>query len=369
MTSASRLGSCMAAVMAAICLLQPREAVAEPYIAVETGLKCASCHTNPTGGGKRNLFGMTYARTNIAERRILSDDDAMGWNSEINRWLGIGGDYRGGYTSVDTPGRADQSDWATRKATAYLEIRPIPGLVTIYADEQVKPGNSIDRETWLLLTPAEGRYTIKAGQFFLPFGLRLQDDSSFVRQRSGINFDTPDDGVEFGVELSKWSAQAAFSNGTAGAGSAPGKDQTSLSAAYILPRWRVGTSLNFIDDPLGDRQMQAIFAGLRTGPVSWLAEIDFISDDLPGGGSNDVLASLFEANWRFRRAHNLKATYEHLDPSDRFGNDEQDRFSIVWEYSPIQLLQTRAGLRSYDGVTGFPTTNRDELFLEAHVYF
>ena len=342
---------------------------AEPYLAVESGLKCVSCHTNPTGGGKRNVFGMAYARATLAERLLFQDEDTVGWGSEINSWLGVGGDYRGGYSDVDLPGPEDVSDWSTTKGTAYLEIRPVPGLLTLYVDEQLAPGGSLNRESYLLLTPQDGRFTVKAGQFFLPFGLRLQDDATFVRQSSGINFDTPDEGIEFGLELPKWSAQVAFSDGTAGSGSAPGKDQTSFSVAYVLPRWRLGTSININEDPLGDREMFALFAGLRTGPVSWLAEIDLISDDLPQGGSRDTYATLIEGNWRFRKAHNLKASYEFLDPSDLASEDEQERYRIVWEYSPFQLFQARVGFTSYNGVPGIPTTNRQEFFVEAHVYF
>jgi hypothetical protein len=342
---------------------------AEPYLAVETGLKCASCHTNPTGGGKRNVFGMTYARTSIAEVQLFQTEETQGWNSEINRWLGVGADYRGGYRSVDVPGFADASDWKTSKAAAYLEIRPIPGLLTLYADEQVAPGGSLNREAWVLLTPAEGKYTIKAGQMFLPFGLRLQDDATFVRQRSGINFDTPDEGVEFGLELPKWSAQVAFSDGTAGAGSQPGKDQTSLSVAHVTSRWRVGTSINLSDDPLGDREMLGVFAGFRTGPISWLAEIDQISDDLPGGGSRDIDATLLEGNWRIRKSQNLKVSYEFLDPDSLSGDDEQERYRVVWEFSPFQLFQARVGYTVYNGVPALPTTNRKEFFLESHIFF
>lgn len=357
------------AVCAIVLFAAADGARAEPYLAVESGLKCAICHVNPSGGGKRTLFGMTYARTQIAARNILVDDDPQPWNSEINRWLGIGGDYRGGYTSSDVPGQPDNSDWSTEKATLQLEVRAIPGLLTFYGDQQLAPGNSENREAYVLATPGNGKYTIKAGQFFLPFGLRLQDDNTFVRQRSGISFTTPDKGVEFGLELPKWSAQAAFTDGTAGAGSAPGKDQTSLSATYILPRWRVGASYNVNEDPLGDRTMQALFAGWRTGPISWLAELDFIKDDLPGGGDTQIYATLIEGNWRFRKGHNLKVGYEYLDPSDNVSEDEEERYSIVWEYSPFQLFQARVGYRAYNGVPLIPSTNRDDFFLELHAFF
>jgi hypothetical protein len=362
------VGAC-AALAAAAGLLGANSVYAEPYLAVEAGLKCNACHINPSGGGKRNLFGMTYARMAIAERVLFADDDTRGWNSEINRWLGVGGEYRGGYRSSDIPGTTKESTWATSKSTAYLDVRVKPNLFSIYADYQLAPGDTLKREAYALVKPANGKYTIKAGQFFLPFGLRLQDDSAFVRQRSGINFDTPDQGIELGLELPKWSAQIASSDGTAGGGSVSGKHQTSLSAAYVLPRWRLGMSYNFNNDPLGDRSMLAAFAGWRTGPIAWLSELDFIEDDLPAGGKRHTYASLIEGNWRFRRAHNLKLTYEFLNPGDPAGEDEQERYSLVWEYSPIQLLQARIGVRRYNGVPNLPRTNRNDVFAEIHVYF
>jgi hypothetical protein len=350
-------------------LLAASPASAEPYLAVANGLKCGSCHVNPTGGGKRNLFGMTFARTQIAARNVLRDENKVGWNSSVNKWLGIGGDYRGGYRNVDLDDGPSASQTGTTRGTLYAEIKALPNLLTVYFDQQLAPGASIERERYVLLTPKQGKYTIKAGQFFLPFGLRLQDDSTFVRQRSGINFDTPDDGLELGLELPKWSAQLASTNGTAGAGSEPGKDQLSLSASYVLPRWRVGASVNVNHDPLGDRNMQAVFAGFKTGPIAWLAELDFIADDVPGGRSERTYASLIEGNWRFAKGHNLKVGYEFLDPSNHTGRDEQERYSVVWEHAPMQLVQVRAGLRVYNGIASQPLTNRNETFAEVHVYF
>jgi hypothetical protein len=49
--------------------------------------------------------------------------------------------------------------------------------------------------------------------------------------------------------------------------------------------------------------------------------------------------------------------------------DEQTRSSVVWEYSPIQFIQTRVGYRSYDGIPQNPAQNREELFVELHLPF
>jgi hypothetical protein len=366
----SRFPRLTAATLATVgWLLSASSANAEPYLAVQNGFKCGQCHVNPTGGGKRNLFGMIFARTQLAARNVLRDEGAVGWNSTVTDWFGVGGDYRGGLKNVDLPNGPNASETTTTKGTVYAEFKAVPNLLTVYFDQQLAPGSSIERERYVLLTPQHGKYTVKIGQFFLPFGLRLQDDATFVRQRSGINFDTPDDGVELGLELPKWSAQVAATNGTAGAGSAPGKSQVSLSASYVRPRWRAGASVNVNHDPLGDREMQGVFGGFNTGPVTWLGELDFITDDRPTGGSDKQFASLFEADWRIAKGHNLKVGVEFLDPNNHTRGDQQQRYSVVWEHAPIQLLQVRVGMRTYSGPAVQSFTNRNETFAEAHAYF
>jgi len=339
---------------------------AEPYLAVASGQKCVTCHVNPSGGGLRTAFGTAYAQTQIAARSLA--EGTAPWTGQVNDWLSLGGDLRGGYDAVDPPGSAESSDFGVSRGTVYLQLRAVPGLLSFYIDQQVAPNRSLNREAFALLTPAGGRYTLKVGKFFLPHGLRLQDDTAFVRQVTGINFDTPDNGVEVGLELGKWSTQLAVSNGTAGGADIDTSKQVSMSTSFVRPRWRVGASYNHNNADLGDREMQSLFAGLQTGPVSWLAEADFITDET-SMGQRDIYVSLLEGNWQLRKGHNLKLSYEFLDPNDDIDEDEQERYSLIWEYSPMQFLQSRLGFRAYNGIPDDAASNRNEVFAELHVFF
>ncbi len=115
--------------------------------------------------------------------------------------------------------------------------------------------------------------------------------------------------------------------------------------------------------------MQNAFVGLKTGPVVWLGELDFISDDVPGASSVEAIAGLIEGNWLFRKGHNLKISYEYLDPNDSISEDHQVRWSALWEYTPMQFFQGRIGVRRYDGIPQVPLQNRDEFFVELHGFF
>jgi hypothetical protein len=78
---------------------------------------------------------------------------------------------------------------------------------------------------------------------------------------------------------------------------------------------------------------------------------------------------LIEGNWAPWRGHNLKVTIETLEPNTDVDGDEQDRYSLVWEYSPFQFVQLRGGLRVYDGEPQDDLQNRRFGFIELHGYF
>jgi hypothetical protein len=342
-------------------------ASAEPYFAVREGLKCANCHVNPTGGGLRNAFGIAWAQTALPARE-LKFPGIEPWSGSLNRYIAVGGNLRADYSYTDVLDGDSTSEFELQEARGYLAASLIPDRLLFYVDQRFAPGNS-SVEAFARYTSADQRWYVQAGRMLLPYGLRLEDDTAFVRQVTGIGFDTPDEGVEVGWESEHWSAQLAASNGTAGGPETDDGKQGSLRAEYVTKRWRAGLGFNYNDADAGARRMQGLFAGLRTGPIAWLAEADYIVDDGFEGGQRKQWVGLVEANWGFLPGQNLKLTAEGFDPDDDLEEDEQARYSLVWEYVPIQLLQLRAGARIYDGIPQNPNQNRRFYFVSMHAFF
>jgi hypothetical protein len=355
-------------VLAALLVLYSGSAQAEPYLAVFEGMQCSACHSHPSGGGKRNAFGNVFAQTEMPTRRI-GDDDAELWTGEVLEWLSVGGNLRGSYRYVDVPNTDSTSEFRVTRGTAYVEAQVIPNRLAIYIDQQFAPGTSLNREAYIRLNSKSQKFHVAAGQFYLPYGLRLQDDSAFTRQVTGVNFTNPDRGVQVGYESGSWSTQLSLTNGSGGGTETDSGKQVSAVASYVRPNWRAGVSFNSNNADAGDRQMQNVFFGLRTGSIAWLAEANWINDETPGAGDQDSIAGLLEANWRFRTGHNLKMTYDYFDPDDDVNDDQQTRWSLILEFTPMQFLQARFGARFYDGVDLVDFQNRDEYFAELHGFF
>jgi hypothetical protein len=243
----------------------------------------------------------------------------------------------------------------------------IPNKLGIYVDEQIAPNGSQNEEAYVRYGNTQDGFYIKGGQFYLPFGWRLQDQTAFVREVTGISMTTPDKGLELGYEHSAWSAQFDVTNGAANASTGSGYEITS-QVVYTKPIWRVGIAGSSTQSSVGDRRVGGLFAGLKTGPIAWLAEGDIVHDDsFPGGRTLD--AALLEGDWRLKKGHNLKLTAEYSDPDRSVRNDQQTRYSLVYEYTPLPFLQLRAGYRHYFGIPQNNSQNQQLILMELHGYF
>lgn len=338
---------------------------AEPWMAVQAGAKCVVCHVNPTGGGKRNEFGHIYGLNTLTARTVTDFNNP----GKLNDYISVGGDLRFNAVATQIPNQDDKFAFETEEILLYIQANLIPGTLTFYVDERLGPGGALNREMYGLYWLNDNTIYIKAGRMFLPFGFRLEDDTAFIRQVSGINYNTPDDGVEFGYDGTNLTMNLAVTNGAAGGNESNRGKQFSLRTSYVGSSGRVGISYNFNDVSDQDRTMGGVFAGLRTGIINWLAEIDYIKDDGAPGGTLKQRIGLLEANAILAKGHNLKLTYEYFDPDTEIPEDERTRNSLVWEWFPIQYTQISVGVRDSSGIPQNDLQNTTEWFIQLHNYF
>jgi hypothetical protein len=356
--SALFLGLCMAA----------SAARAEPYLAVQLGLKCGQCHVNPTGGGLRTTFGDIFAQTVMPAEHL--DTALDNWTGQVGTpYLRAGGDLRFDASVTQVPHANSLQQFDLEQMRVYGEAEVIPNRLLAYVDEQVAPGGALNREAYLVYWSAAHDWYVKAGQMYLPFGLRLQDQTAFILTATGINMTTPDQGVEFGWEHGPWDAQFTVSNGTAGGAVSGNGKEYGAQVAFVESRWRLGLSANRNDQPGGAKTSYGVFGGLRTGPISWLAQGEIIDDQSIAQGYGRELASLVEANWLIARGNNLKITQEFLNPNRSVPNGEENRWSVVYELTPIQFLQVRMGLRRNDGIPQDNAEHQRLFFVQLHGFF
>ena len=360
-TFAARVVLILAPVLLFAALLLPGLVRGEPYLAVRTGLKCVACHVNPTGGGKRTDFGAIYGQTALASA-------GAPWSGRLSDWLAIGANVRATEQRTTVPGAAQTVALNQTQARVYLEVKPFGDQFMLYVDQHVAPTPATNREAYALAWFANQRAYVKAGRMFVPFGLRIEDDSAFIRQVSGANFNSSDDGVEGGLEWGPWSASVAATKPVTGSTIRP--RQIGGIANHVQPDWRFGASLSSHTGGAGiDRRMQSVFGGLRTGIVSWLAAAVYVTERGTPIGQLTQWASLMEGNVEFAKGHNLKLSLEHHDPNIDVREDHRERYSLVWEFVPFQFTQARLGVRKNDGIPQNKAQNAREVFAQLHLFF
>ena len=205
---------------------------------------------------------------------------------------------------------------------------------------------------------------LKVGQFFQPYGLRLQDDSAFIRAVTGFTYGTTDVGLEFGYEPGSWAFHAASTNGTGSSLETNRHKRFTVSAAYVNKRYRLGTSYSTNKNGDGDEtKIYGVHAGAQFGRTGILFETDYIDDD-----TTKQQVSILELNLLVARGQNVKLSYEYHDPSDDIFENANERYSLVYEPFLNQFTQIRAGARDSSGIPQNPAANTTSYFLELHLF-
>jgi len=361
------IGPIGAAIVAScLLLLKPADLSGEPYLSVRTGLKCSQCHVNKTGGGGRTDFGSIYAQTRLPMVQF-------GFlKRSLNDFLSIGANFRvlASGTARDATDAIPRSSVEITEQSLQLEARVIRDFLTLYIDQLLGPSGASTREAFALFgngsLPLEGY--VKAGKFFLPYGLRLVDDNEFIRARTGFNYDTPDIGIELGIEPGPLSFFVSFSNGTQGASEDNSGKQIAGSAALIFRRFRVGASASRNDAPDARRDAVGGFGGFNVGRFTFLGELDYIFDSFEEREDVSQFVGFVEGDFLVIRGLNIKTTYGFLDPNRDIGENARVRWRFGAEVFPTQFVQASVFYTLLEDIPQ-ATTDTDRWGIELHVYF
>ncbi|HKI75125.1 MAG TPA: hypothetical protein VJ998_10790 [Pseudomonadales bacterium] len=309
----------------------------------------------------RNAFGAVFSRTLLPSHTTNIDNELAKLTGDP---FGVGLDMRAALRRLDFPSQTGNVEFNMDRTTLYVTAKPSASL-RLYLDEEVSQSGATNRETWAKYS--FGSTYLKAGRIFLPYGLRLEDDSAFIRDATRVQFGHPDTGIEFGHVGTHVSAQVAVTNGTEGGPEVDSGKQVTGRFSWVEPGYRVGLSASGNNTSTTDRTMFGAFAGILTGPIDWLAEYDHVKNSLPGSPDNTLNAAYLEADWKVTQGGYFRVTAETLRSPSNTAPDN-NRYTVEYSWYPVPMAQLRfvASMSDYRGAN--PFMNYNNYFVQIHLY-
>jgi hypothetical protein len=267
-------------------------------------------------------------------------------------------------------------------------VSPIPDLLEFYVDLRLAPTTDA-REAWgMIYLPKD--FFIKVGRMFLPYGMQIQDNDSFIRAgrngsaSTGFSFDLRETAAEVGWVSGPWSVFAAFSEG---AGDRDIRVTADASGVFrdipfadrdipLVDSVFLGVSGDRNGGPEESYQF-AGYGGFSIGPFIYLGEVDFINRRVlsPGDTGKDYQGGFIhysEINYLLFDWLNLKVAFDYADfdgdLSER-NDDSENRVSFGIEPFLARFLQTRLFYRVSNGIESNALHNQSILSAEVHLFF
>ncbi|MBI1910043.1 MAG: hypothetical protein HYS22_07740 [Deltaproteobacteria bacterium] len=356
-----------AAFLATLLITPPLWAL--PRYAVQEGVGCVSCHVNPTGAGKRNdTGGFLFARKlSLKSTRVIHPGDLVPLdlpNGRLNKFAAIGADFR--VHDTTTLGTVNTNNIQIPQGSLYLELNAGQHL-TAYADYDL--ANTASRELFGMVHQLPAGLYFKVGRINLPYGLRVDDDSSPIRTSFNATFANQDIGGEIGIAPGPLEIITAVSNGVPGGTN----DENAAKAITTTVQWvgkrgRVGSSFQFNKRSTTRLISTGLHGGFTLGPLIGLGEVD-LQQNHPNSTTTSnawVIAGYSELDWKVIDGLSLKTVYDYLDPNYLVGGDLQHRIGFGIDLYPLSYSQISVLYRANLG-TG--PLGDDQILLKMHFFF
>lgn len=371
----------------------PSLLLAEPHFAFREGYKCSVCHVNHTGGGKRTAFGMLFPQTEFQPLSSALSEKASDFSAQAGASFSLGADLmvvHELFFEVEEKGRPAgqdreqtyyqdaQNTFDLRSGQLYVEAHLVPEVLSLYLDEIVTPAGAQSREAFILWQKLPFTSYFKAGRLLLPYGIRVWDDETLIRQVTGFNYDNQDLGVELGLEPANLSLSVALSNGTQGARDDNNGKQVSSVGSVYLKNLVLGGSFAFNKSQGLERVLLGPYASGRWGPFTLMGEADWMRDSGPGEQQQLILFSSLE--YWCRQSVNLRLAYDYLDPyyqyrapgadkAEKVKEDEKSRLVLGVDAFLTPFLSASARYQFKKSIPQDLQGNTDAFTLALHAFF
>ena len=326
-------------------------------------LDCRACHINPTGGGMRNAHGREFS----IERLLIQEKTAMVEKAvgaaQINPYFSIGTDLRFAYLKKEVEGGINQDRFFPMQADLYVAFTPTEQL-TFYYQDGVEASES--RETFLLLQRLPFNSHVKAGRFIPPYGLKLDDHTSFIRDKLGFGAPSfgQDAGLEIGFGERHWFGNAAVFNGDG-----PYSDSSHAKGISATGGWKssvfwfAGSYYNN-ESPSVEKAYAGWYGALHLWRLTLLGEWDRMTTE----ATTETVGSVTYAELDFKvyRGIVAKIKYDGYDPDHDISDDELKRVTLGMDLYPYPftevLIQYRKNIED-------PTIHNDQFIAMLHLFY
>lgn len=331
--------------LAALCAVA---AVALPRFSARTGMKCQSCHVDPSGGGMRQAFGAQYGREELPVPAWSDGASTESLTNIITNVLGVGADLRTLYLVRSVPDSAGATSHAENtfwqmQGDLYLNFQ-ISKKVGLYLKKGLYTG--FEAFGTLKVLPANGH--IKVGKFVPNYGMRMDDHTAFVRTYTGFSPATgrPErTGLEAGVAPGAFRVSAGIFNAEDGFGGGDSRKAYLGRAEGLFTLGEnvfLGVGANVYRRELtagGKETLAGSFGTISVGDLTVLGEMDMIRTTV--ASTVTAYAGFGEVDYVVTPGVDLKFMYDFFDPDKDLKTGSVSRYSVGFEFFPVSGVEVR----------------------------
>ncbi len=331
----------------------------------------------------RNAFGQSFGRDSLTVKDWQSEFALDDYSTKINDFVSYGADFRflAFYQSKTNPAASMTSFFPMQMDLDFNFA--ISKKISLYLNPAFGPYNRLEAFGLAKILPANGY--LQFGRFAPPYGLMLDDHTSFVRQATPFrNFMGQQTGLEAALRPGPFTIMGAVTNGLRGdldgnlakavfgkleahgalgpvnilAGIASYNDVSSVERINLLGGYASATILDKLTI-LGDIER------IQGNSSSMSVNSDINQRNTPGTDLKQ-LAVMVEADYPLIQGLELKFMYDFYDPDTDVKSGTAVRYSGGFEFMPISGVEVRPLFRfTKDTILDRNTTEFD---LMIHLY-